>query len=153
MQTSVLVELKEVQLVCPQGFDTFALKNQSVAKSDLKTREFYLQISLGTQVIEQPLAPDMMTKGATTHLIALFKDSVATVSIVEKIYDLQRDEEAMLKRIQETNLKAQGVENFMMNRMADKFDDRAVTLDTFIDKKKVLEKERVLAKEQINLDK
>ena len=40
-----------------------------------------------------------------------------------------------------------------MNRMADKFDDRAVTLDTFIDKKKVLEKERVLAKEQINLDK
>ena len=58
-QGCVLVELKRVQLVCPQGFETFALKNQTVPKSDQKTREFYLQISLGTQIIEQPLDTEM----------------------------------------------------------------------------------------------
>lgn len=80
-------------------------------------------------------------------------------SIEERIYKLERDEEAMLKRISNTNIKAMGVDAFLYDRLggtmgelnargdeakasaADATDklsgQAAMSLDAVIDKKKV----------------
>jgi hypothetical protein len=39
------------------------------------------------------------------------------VTIVERVFKLERDEAAMIQRITNTNMKAVGVENFIYNRM------------------------------------
>ncbi len=36
--------------------------------------------------------------------------------VEERIYKLERDEAAMLKRIQDTNLKAKGIDSFLYER-------------------------------------
>lgn len=44
-------------------------------------------------------------------------NSTIKFSIEERIYKLERDEEAMLKRISNTNIKAMGVDAFLYDRL------------------------------------
>ena len=41
------------------------------------------------------------------------EDCKISFHVEERIYKLERDEQAMLKRIQETNLKIVGMDNFL----------------------------------------
>ncbi len=50
-------------------------------------------------------------------LLCASQTSQMSMVIEEWIYDLERDEEAMLKRIKETNLKATSVEGFLYSRV------------------------------------
>lgn len=75
--------------------------------------------------------------------------STVKFSVEERIYKLERDEEAMLKRISNTNIKAMGVDSFLYDRyggtMAELRDrgtkgqegGQGAGLDQLIDKKKV----------------
>ena len=75
------------------------------------------------------------------------QSSNLVMSLEEWIYDLERDEAAMLKRLRETNLRAEGVENHLMSRasaMADFDKKETVTLDKIIDKKRKLREKRVI---------
>ena len=42
------------------------------------------------------------------------------MKIVEKIFDLKPDEEALLKRISATNLKAEGIDTFIYSSIKNK---------------------------------
>ena len=45
-------------------------------------------------------------------------DSTTVIfSVEERIYKLERDDEAMLKRIKDTNMKATGVDGFIYSRI------------------------------------
>lgn len=82
--------------------------------------------------------------------------------IEEWIYDLERDEEAMLKRIKETNLKASSVEGFLYSRVGGlgslEKSKGTQTLDNVIDKKRVLRDKRLICRgapckfESLNLE-
>lgn len=47
-------------------------------------------------------------------------NSTIKFSIEERIYKLERDEEAMFKRISNTNIKAMGVDAFLYDRLGGK---------------------------------
>ena len=54
----------------------------------------------------------------------------------------------MLKRLQETNLRAEGVENHFLTRasaMADPNESGPITLETIMDKKRILREKKTLA--------
>lgn len=69
--------------------------------------------------------------------------------VEERIYKLERDEAALMKRIQETNLQATSVEGFLYQRLGGTMGDldksgKPASLDTLIDKKRIYQKTRVI---------
>ena len=77
------------------------------------------------------------------------EDCQISFQVEERIYTLERDETAMLKRIQDTNIKAMGVDAFLggLNTKSSKGGtQQAMSLDAIIDKKKVHKETKVICK-------
>lgn len=62
--------------------------------------------------------------------------------IEEHVYRLERDEAKMLARLKHTNLHATGIEKFLTR--GDK-ENKDVTMDSLIDKKRIIETKKVIA--------
>lgn len=75
-------------------------------------------------------------------------DSTEVVfSIEERIFELERDEDAMLERLKNTNLRAQGVDTYLYSRqgpMADLQAGKEMSLGSIIEKKKTFVKARTI---------
>jgi hypothetical protein len=69
------------------------------------------------------------------------------IRLEEHTYKLERDEAKLLKRLKDTNLRAKGVTEFLLENGgpgADKAKTETHTLDNLIDKKKIFESSRVV---------
>jgi len=121
-----------------------------LAPSDLKTRAFILCISHEDQVGEVDLEEPQLTEDLVFYLDSLDASRIS-LSIEERIYRLERDDQALLKRIKDTNLRATGVDSFLNSRLGGSMQeyqdkDKALTggLLSIVDKKKILEDTRFI---------
>lgn len=123
-----------------------------------------LTASIGKQTVEANLEEPEQFKSVFLYADSLHHSTIK-FSVEERIYRLERDEEAMLKRISNTNIKAMGVDAFLYDRLGGKMGElnaranevkrnagaaeetgqAAMSLDSIIDKKKVFESSRVIA--------
>lgn len=150
--------LKFEELKLSQSAKTFAKSKQTVVPDNYQTRELILCARVGDQVAESNIEQPELFKPIYLHA-ADINHATIKFSVEERIYKLERDEEAMLKRISNTNIKAMGVDAFLYDRLggamgelnargdeakgnaadaADKLSGQAaMSLDAVIDKKKV----------------
>lgn len=96
-----------------QDVKSFVKQNQSVVPSSKKTREILLKVSVGNQTSEVNIEEAHLASSA--HLYCTEHDQIK-FEIEERVYKLERDEAAMLKRVQNTNIKAMGVDQFLYSR-------------------------------------
>lgn len=73
-----------------------------------------------------------------------------TFAIEERVYKLERDEEAMLARLADANLKATGVDAFLYSRLGPmaELSGQEMTLSAVIDKKRVFLESKTLFKSE-----
>lgn len=93
----------------------FAKTRQSVVPDAYQTRELILCARIEDQVAEANLEEPELFKSIFLYAESPHHSTVK-FSIEERIYKLERDEEAMLKRISNTNIKAMGVDAFLYDR-------------------------------------
>lgn len=100
------------------------------------------EIVLCVKILNQVASVDV-EKSQESNILLYAPDLDSTMVqffVEERVYKLERDEDAMLARIKNTNIRAQGVDSFLFQRlglMADLQNDQQMTLNTLIDKKRV----------------
>ena len=153
-----------------EEISSFVKKRQSFAPDDTRTREIMLCAQIGSQIgeinLEQP---------ETFKPFVLFvnqaQGSMVQFRVEERIYKLERDEKAMLKRISKTNIRAMGVDAFLYDMMGGSMGElkaknevakggsqesglqQVMSLEKIIDKKKVFVEKKVMCQsKQVAID-
>ena len=151
-----------------QSVKAFAKLRAKTVPDSHQTRELILCARIGEQVAEANIEEPEQFKSLFLYAEALDTATI-TFSVEERVYKLERDEEAMLKRIANTNIKAMGVDAFLYDRLggtmgelnarADEAKGKAgeteglsgqaqMSLDAVMDKKKVFQETKVIAQGQ-----
>ena len=82
-----------------------------------QTRELILCCRIADQVAETNIEEPEQFKPLYLYANGKLEHATVKFSVEERIYRLERDEEAMLKRISNTNIKAMGVDAFLYDRL------------------------------------
>ena len=108
------------------------------------------EIVICVKILNQVAVADVET-GQDRNIVMYAPDLDSTLAqfyIEERVYRLERDEEAMLARIKNTNIRATGVDSFLNQRlgpMADLQGDQPMSLNSIIDKRRVFVESKLLS--------
>ena len=110
----VVLKLEDFKMV--QNVKAFARSKQTVIPDNYQTRELILCATIGKQVAEANIEEPELFKPLFLYAESPHHSTIK-FSVEERIYKLERDEQAMLKRISDTNIKAMGVNSFLYDRL------------------------------------
>ena len=111
---SFVIRFMEMGLI--EEISSFVKKRQSFAPDDTRTREIILCAQIGSQIGEINLEQPEKFKPFVLF-VSEAEASMVQFRIEERIYRLERDENAMLKRVSKTNIRAMGVDAFLYDLM------------------------------------